>query len=306
MTPQPDSAVVVLEPDATAAVVALLGAAEATDGARALSEQAELALHHRRAGTLHLGVYEAGELAGYLQVALGDQPVAEGVVAPVFRRQGLGTALLRRGRAEAGGPLHIWAHSGGDAAKSFLTGLGATRVRRLLQMSRELDAASVPGATLPAGVRVRSFVIGQDEQALLEVNRLAFAHHPEQGAMTLADLNDRIAEPWFDPAGLLLLEESATGELLGFHWTKVHPATATEPATGEVYVIGLAPKGQGHGLGRTLVVIGLAHLASPAATPSGPVTRAILYVEADNASALAIYTGLRFAIAHVDEQYLLP
>lgn len=292
-----------LPPESAPAVLDLLDEAERADGARALSEQAELALRHHRDSAIGLGAFDGETLVGYVQVTQGPQTVAEGVVHPGHRRQGVGTQLLHAAVAAADGPLYIWAHGGSEGAKALLNGYGATRVRRLLQMSRDLDALNVPSAALPDGVNVRPFVVGQDEQALLEVNAAAFADHPEQGRMTLTDLADRIAEPWFDPAGLLLLERSDTGELLGFHWTKVHPATGGQPAVGEVYVIGLAPEGQGRGLGRTLVVVGLAHLAGPNATATGPVSKVILYVEADNASALAVYTGLRFSVAHVDEQY---
>ncbi len=44
-----------------------------------------------------------------------------------------------------------------------------------------------------------------------------------------------MAEPWFDPAGLLLAED-ADGTLLGFHWTKRH-----DERLGEVYVVGISP-----------------------------------------------------------------
>lgn len=303
-----DKAIHELPADSTDAVVALLDAAEAVDGARAISEQAELALHHRRDGIRHHGVEVDGQVVGYVQVTPGrdgELAVAEGVVHPNRRRQGLGRALLRTALTEAAGPLLVWTHGGGEAAKAFLAGAGATKVRRLLQMGRDIDELSVPMLSLPAGVRVRPFVVGQDEEALLALNAAAFADHPEQGQMSRADLDDRIGSDWFDPGGLLLAEKTDTGELLGFHWTKVHPATDTSPAVGEVYVIGVAPAGQGHGLGRTMVVVGLEHLASAKATPQGPVSRVILYVEADNAQALAIYTGLRFTITHVDEQYRL-
>lgn len=303
-----DKAIHALPADSTDAALALLDAAQAADGARALSEQGELALIHRRPGVDHFAVQRDSEVIGYLQLtpARDGQPAgAEGVVHPAHRRSGLGRALLRAALTAAGGPLLVWAHGGGEPAKAFLTGAGGTRVRRLLQMRRELDPITVPSAALPGGMRVRPFVVGQDEEAFLALNAATFAYHPEQGRMTMADLRDRLAEPWFDPAGFLLAEKVSTGELLGFHWTKVHPATATQPAIGEVYVVGVSPSGQGHGLGRTLVVLGLAHLASAAATPTGPVSEVVLYVEADNASALAVYTGLRFTIAHVDEQYRL-
>ncbi|MFV0457295.1 MAG: mycothiol synthase [Actinomycetales bacterium] len=284
-------------------VIRLLDAAEAADGSRALSEQAELALRHRRPSTSHHVIRDRDLIIGYVQINRTEEAVAEGLVHPDRRGNGLGRALLDAAIADADGPLLVWAHGGLAEARALLTRAGGTRVRRLLQMARDIDPITVPSAQIPEGIRVRPFVIGQDEDALLAVNAAAFAHHPEQGSMTRADLDDRIAEPWFDPGGLLLAEKADTGELIGFHWTKVHPATGGRPPVGEVYVIGISPAGQGHGLGRTLVVVGLTHLASPEATSTGPVSRVILYVEADNAQALAIYTGLRFTITHVDEQY---
>ena len=63
-----------------------------------------------------------------------------------------------------------------------------------------------------------------------------------------------MAEPWFDPEGLLIAEE-ADGTVLGFHWTKRHDAHQ-----GEVYVVGIDPAAQGRGLGRLLTLAGLHHL----------------------------------------------
>ncbi len=302
-----DPAIIPLPPDATPAVLELLAAAEDADRARALSEQAELALRHRHPGVSHFAAMSADEVVGYIQLSAGsdDQPAtAEGAVHPQHRRRGYGSALLAAAREQAGDAgVLVWTHGGGEGPRAFLLGAGGTRVRRLLQMRREISALTVPSAQLPPGVRVRPFRVGEDEDAFLALNAAAFAGHPEQGSMTRSDLDDRIAEPWFDPEGFLLAEDSASGKLLGFHWTKVHPATSRSEAIGEVYVIGVTPDGQGHGLGRSLVVVGLAHLASDKATPQGPVSQVLLYVEADNASALAVYTGLRFGVTHVDEQY---
>src|SRR6185437_13617964 len=101
-------------------------------------------------------------------------------------------------------------------------------------------------APLPAGVRLRTFRPGADDEAWLALNAAAFADHPEQGSWTLQDLHARMAESWFDPQGFLLAE-TEDGELAGFHWTKIHGGDGHghqhsgdhghEPI-GEVYVVG--------------------------------------------------------------------
>lgn len=289
------------------AVLRLVELAAAVDGSAALSEQSTLNLRHDTAEVQHFVVEDDGAVIAYAQVApdgRGGPVHVEGLVHPEHRRRGVGDALRRTAQASTTGGLLAWAHGSNEAAKAFAASVGARRVRRLLQMRRDLDAATVPAAVLPDGMTIRPFRPGQDEDRWLALNAAAFADHPEQGALTRADLEARMAEPWFDPNGFLLAQD-ADGELVGFHWTKVHPATAQTPATGEVYVIGVAPSGQGLGMGRALVVAGLAHLASPQATPDGPVGEVLLYVEADNEQALALYTGLRFSVTHVDEQYYL-
>jgi mycothiol synthase len=153
-----------------------------------------------------------------------DHATAEIVVRPGRRRQGLGSALLAAAAELAGGsPLRVWAHGHLPAAHGFSHAHGYARVRELWQMSRPLTDP-LPDAPLPAGFTLRAFRPGQDDDAWLAVNAAAFAHHAEQGAWEVADLQQRMAEPWFDPAGFLLLVDDATGELAGFHWTKVHAA----------------------------------------------------------------------------------
>lgn len=157
------------------------------------------------------------------------------------------------------------------------------------------DAPPLPEVAPAPGVRLGHWRDGwerdpeQETAALLAVNAAAFAHHPEQGGMDRADLDARMGEDWFDPAGLLLATDEATGALLGFHWTKQHSS-----ALGEVYVVGIAPAAQGRGLGRTLTLAGLHHLAGRG------VDEVLLYVESDNAPAVAVYSRLGFAHADVD------
>jgi mycothiol synthase len=151
-------------------------------------------------------------------------------------------------------------------------------------------------------VRVASFRPGVDEAAWVEANARAFASHPEQGRLTFADLADRAAQPWFDPAGFLLAwRPGPPARLVGFHWTKVHPATGGRPPHGEVYVLGIDPAEQGHGLGRLLTLVGLHHLRDRYRHQG--LAEVLLYVEGDNAAALRTYAGLGFVRRGADVRY---
>ena len=149
---------------------------------------------------------------------------------------------------------------------------------------------------LPEGFVARPFD-GSDDQARawLDVNAAAFVHHPEQGRMTLADLQARMAESWFDPAGLLLVFEKGTGRLAASHWTKIAEPTS---GVGEVYVVGVDPDFQGRGLGGYATALGLAHLRDAGASSVE------LYVEGDNEPAKATYTRRGFVRAAHDVMYV--
>ncbi|WP_030300880.1 mycothiol synthase [Streptomyces katrae] len=279
------------------AVLTLIEDAARTDGTTAVSEQGRLQLRGgRREGIRHFLLTEKGRLAGYGQLEDTDPveaPAAELVVHPALRGRGHGRALGSALLAASGKRIRVWAHGGKSAARHLAQVLGLTLFRELRQLRRPLgpEGPPLPEVVLPAGVTVRTFVPGQDDAAWLAVNAAAFAHHPEQGALTQRDLNDRIAQPWFDPKGFFLAERD--GELVGFHWTKVH----AEERLGEVYVLGVRPGAQGGGLGKALTAIGLHHLAG-AGLPT-----AMLYVDADNPAALAVYEGLGFSTHEVDLMY---
>lgn len=205
------------------------------------------------------------------------------VVLPRHRGTGLGDRLLAD--APTAGPLTAWSHGDHPAAAALAASHGWRRARELWVMRR--PAADLPALPpTPDGVVVRGFRPGDEEQ-LLRVNAAAFAHHPEQGALDAGGLAERMGEPWFDADGLI---EAWDGDrLLGFHWTKRHSADL-----GEVYVVGISPTAQGRGLGRLLTLAGLHHLAGRG------VGEIHLYVEADNAPAVRLYSGLGFTHARAD------
>ncbi|MFF7214476.1 mycothiol synthase [Streptomyces sp. NPDC008238] len=289
-----------LSPGRADAVLALIEAAAEVDGQAAVSEQGRLHLRGgAREGVTHLLVESDGALVGYAQLEDTDPveaPAAEMVIHPAHRAQGHGRALGHALLATSGKRLRVWAHGGHPAARHLAGLLGLALFRELRQLRRPLaEGAGAPPLgepVYPAGVTVRTFVPGRDDAAWLAVNAAAFAHHPEQGSLTQRDLDDRKAEPWFDPAGFFLAFRG--DRLAGFHWTKVH----ARERLGEVYVLGIHPEEQGGGLGRALTLTGLRHLVHDRGLPT-----AMLYVDADNAPALAVYERLGFTTHEVDLMY---
>ncbi len=266
------------------AVRGLVSAATAVDGVSALDEAALLALTASQfGGHLLLG---SEPLLGYAQ--LGD--TAALVVRPDARGVGHGGELLAALLRAGSRPLSVWAHGDLPAARALARAYGLRRSRELWQLRRPLDA-TLPAATWPDGVTVRTYVPGADDETWLALNAEAFADHPEQGRMTQADLDARLSSDWFDPAGFFLAERE--GRAVGFHWTKVHEAGRV----GEVYVLGVTPGAQGGGLGRALTLHGLQHLRATG------LSEVLLYVEADNAPAVAVYERLGFSRASVDVAY---
>lgn len=293
------------------AVLDLVAAVTDGDGIKPFSDQALL---HLRAGPestlLHLLARRAGRLAGYALVDTSD-PSATGVelaVAPAARQVGVATALVQKLLEVApDAPLRLWAHGDPPAGARLAEHFGFHRSRSLWQMRRSLHEP-LPDLTVPEGIRIRPFVVGSDETAWTALNNLAFANHPEQGRWTVRDVELREQEPWFDAAGFLLAERTdptgpTNGELIAFHWTKVHerdvdgpPETRGRPI-GEVYVVGVAPEAAGRGLGRVLTLAGLHHLQSRG------LPTVLLYVDEDNSAAIRTYERLGFTRYSTDVQY---
>jgi mycothiol synthase len=275
-----------LTPDEVDAVMALVEAAVSADGVSPLDEAAMLHLRHGHQGVVHLIARQNGRLLGYAQLLNSGTRTGELVVDPANRGRGIGSALLEE--LVARGPVRVWAVGNRLTAQALAKSHGLRPARTLLIMERSLDDA--PRVTVPDGLTIRTFRMGQDEDDWLALNARAFADHPEQGRITRRDLDDRFAEPWFDPAGFFLAVQQ--DRLLGFHWTKQH-----EDHLGEVYVLGVDPQAGGRGLGKALLAAGLSHLKQRGNT------RVQLYVEADHAAAIALYSAYGFRVTSRDVMY---
>jgi mycothiol synthase len=182
---------------------------------------------------------------------------------------------------------------------------GFVKSRVLWQMRRPL-ALPLPPTELPDGITVRTFVVGQDEEAWTAVNNRAFAEHPDQGGWSVQEVMIREREPWFDAQGFFLAFRD--DRLVGFHWTKVHGHQHLEAdqqhephahdLLGEVYVVGVDPSEQGNGLGPALTLLGLHHLRDKG------LREVMLYVDETNTNAIRVYERLGFVRHATDVCFL--
>jgi mycothiol synthase len=101
------------------------------------------------------------------------------------------------------------------------------------------------------------------------------------------------------------MDPPSQGErIAGFHWTKIHdrvrstgPDAHEHERIGEVYVVGIDPSQQGHGLGRALTLAGLHRLKAAG------LSTVMLYVDDANAAAVGLYRALGFATWQTDVEY---
>lgn len=255
--------------------------------------------------------------------------------------RGLADAVARHGgrRDVTDGRERWWITDPDPAAAATADRLGLTDVRRLHQMRRPLPLD--PPLPHPP---TRAFDPERDVDAWLEINNAAFSWHPEQGNWTRADLEARMQEPWFDLDGFRVADDD--GSMVGFCWTKVHPAGSTdavaighrgtegEAADPEVAeAIGhrgtegeAAPDAVGsepdpevaEAIGEIYVIA-----VAPSRIGTGLGTGltvagldwlwterrtpvAMLYVESDNDRALATYRRLGFTVHSTDVAYTAP
>jgi mycothiol synthase len=124
-------------------------------------------------------------------------------------------------------------------------------MRHILKIHRSLLD---PIPQNPHSFSIRTFNPATDKNQWLELNNAIFVNHPDQGNWALADLENRMAENWFDANGFFLAVEGE--KIIGFCWTKIHDEMNY-----------LAKKGLKHSM---------------------------LYVDADNEKGLALYKSLGF------------
>lgn len=156
-------------------------------------------------------------------------------------------------------------------------------MRHILKLHRSLLDPLPP---TPNGFEIAIFLPSLQSEEWLVLNNKIFTKHPDQGNWVMADLENRMSEPWFDLDGFFIA--LINQKIVGFCWTKIHHDFVNQDPIGEIYVVGVDPENKKNGLGKALTITGLNYLVTK------NLKEAMLYVDADNGPALAMYQGLGF------------
>ena len=156
-------------------------------------------------------------------------------------------------------------------------------MRRILKLHRSLE---VPVTPVTHNSHIITFDNQLHPQPWLELNNRIFSTHPDQGNWAMADLENRMHEPWFDPHGFFLCVSEE--KIVGFCWTKIHQDLVNKEPIGELYVIGVDPAHSGKGIGKALCTQGLIYLKNKG------ITQGMLYVDEDNEAGKGLYKTLGF------------
>lgn len=283
----------------------LLAACADIDGLNPFSEHTILHMQYgNESHVQHFSCLAGDQLVGYAHVDFGDMVLGnlifginiEVAVLPDYRRHGVGKKLIEKIlQTHSTRPIRLWAHGLNTGSASLAVSCGFKQVRTLWQMRRSL-ITQIPQAKLPDELNIRNFDSESDFETLLACNQVAFANHPEQGQWTKSNLQQRMSESWFDPNGLKVATHN--DEIVAYSWMKVDEANAGSKL-GEIYVVGVNPAWQKHGLGRFLTLEGLRYLRSL------NLNTALLYVDAENEKAISLYQSLGFSHWDTDTSFQL-
>lgn len=274
-----------LTPTMQEALRGLVAAITEHDGISPINESASLGIEGAREADFYF-MGKRSDPHGFVVCDERDGTLLVGV-HPHHRRAGIGTELLTEA-LRAHPESAAWAFGTLPGAPQLAARVGMAPVRELLRMEKPVTGPG-PAASAPSPYTIETYTPADREQ-VVAVNAAAFAHHPEQGRLTVAEFDDLTRQPWFDPAGLFVAKSD--GAVAGFHWTKRHPE-----GLGEVYVIAVAPEHEGRGLGRVLLEAGLNHLAQQGDS------RIQLYVEGDQKRVVQLYHNAGFEIVQTDTSY---
>jgi len=233
-----------------------------------------------------LVVEKAGEIIGFLDMLpeLGiKRIIVDCWLQPEHRRKGLGKKLYRqvmnRARELGAGFIHVNISEDNAVAAAVLSKLGFEFVRRYLELS--LDLNKVNRQELDRAYGCCRHLREGEEEILAQVQKRSFAEHWGYNPDTPETISYNINLSHRSLKDIVLACEE--DKVTGYCWTEV-----TSAGQGRIFMIGSDPDYRGKGIGRKLLLAGLANLKNAG------VSNVWLTVDAGNKAALSLYKSTGF------------
>ncbi|MGQ9573094.1 MAG: GNAT family N-acetyltransferase [Dehalococcoidia bacterium] len=244
----------------------------------------------------------AGKVVAYADVRpeLGiGRAVLDCLVHPEHRRRGLATRLFhhasRRAKELGARVAHVNIREDNVAAKALLAKLGFRFVRRFVELRLALTQAhalETEQIVLPCRCLQRG-----EEGKLTGIQNRAFADTWGYNPNTLEEIAYRLNLANCSPEDVLLIWEG--DRPIGYCWMTIDPpgGPALDAKKGRIYMLGVDPDYRGKGVGRQMLLAGLAHLKSKG------IEVAELTVDSENKEACALYESVGFRISATTAWY---
>lgn len=237
----------------------------------------------------------AGNLVGYMDV-LPELTIGRVIlncwVHPEHRRQGITTKLLddaiHRAKELGAKVAHVEIPQDNAVAKSVLSQLGFRFVRRFLHL--RLDIAKVCRQDIEqAALDCRHLQRGEEDK-LTQIQNRSFAGIWGYNPNTVETITYWTNLSSFSPEGVILTCDG--DKVTGYCWTEItaEGEAAIGERKGRIFMLGADPDYRGKGVGKRVLLAGLAHLKNKGL----PVAE--LTVDSENNVACALYRSVGFEV----------
>jgi mycothiol synthase len=228
----------------------------------------------------------SGEIVGFMEMLpeLGiKRLVVDCWLQPEHRRKGTGKKFLKRAATRAkeldADFLHVIIGEDNNTAAVVLTRLGFEKVREYQEL--RLDLNKVNRQELLEASRGCRPLYKDEEAALADVQRRSFAGQWGYNPDTPETMEYNISLSHRSLRDIIL--SCIDDDITGYCWTEVSPG-----GQGRIFMIGSDPDYRGRGIGRKLLLAGLAILKNKGVEEVG------LTVDSENKAAYSLYKSVGF------------
>ena len=236
-----------------------------------------------------------GNIVGYMDVRpelAVRRVILDCWIHPEHRRRGLATKLLNyaiyRAKELGAKIVHINIPEDNVIAKSVLSRLGFVCARRFLEL--RLDMAKVRRQDLKQATLGCRHLLRGEEDKLAQIQNRSFTGTYGYNPNTVEAITYRANLSHCSPEDVVLTYDR--DKIVGYCWTEIideREATISE-RKGRIFMLGADPNYRGRGVGKRVLLAGLAYLKSKG------LQAAELIVDSENKAACALYRSVGFEV----------